>query len=139
MYRSPVDLYIDEWVYDLLDTIEATGAKRVLIDSLGDLRAAATPDVSRFREYVYSLLQRCSRWGIGVMMTFEVPELFGLTRLTEHGTSHLADNVILLQYRTVESALVRTLTVLKTRAGHHDVRIRQFEITKAGIVLLDAV
>lgn len=139
MYRSPVDLYIDEWVYDLLDTIEATGAKRVLIDSLGDLRAAATPDVSRFREYLYSLLQRCSRRGIGVMMTFEVPELFGLTRLTEHGTSHLADNVILLQYRTVESALVRTLTVLKTRAGHHDVRIRQFEITKAGIVLLDAV
>ena len=23
MYRSPVDLYLDEWVYDLLGTIEA--------------------------------------------------------------------------------------------------------------------
>lgn len=136
MYRSPVDLYIDEWVYDLLDRIEASGAKRVLIDSLGDLRAAA-PDISRFREYVYSLLQRCSRRGVGVMMTFEVPELFGLTRLTEYGTSHLADNVVLLQYRAVESALVRTLTVLKTRAGHHDARIREFEITKDGILLRD--
>ena len=40
MYRSPVDLYLDEWVYDLLGTIERSGATRVVIDSLGDLRAA---------------------------------------------------------------------------------------------------
>ncbi len=134
MYRTPVDLYIDEWVYNLLDAIDATGARRVLIDSLGDLRAA-TPDVNRFHEYVYSLLQRSSRRGIGVMMTYEVPELFGLTRLTEHGASHLADNVVLLQYRLGDSGLARTLTVLKTRAGHHDPRIREFEITKEGIRL----
>jgi len=39
MYRTPVDLYLDEWVYDLLDTVHHTGATRVAIDSLGDLRA----------------------------------------------------------------------------------------------------
>ena len=134
MYRSPVDLYVDEWVYNLFDTIEATGARRVLVDSLGDLRAA-TPDVGRFREYVYSLLQRCSRQGVGIMMTYEVPELFSFTQLTEHGASHLSDNVVLLQYRPAESGLTRTLTVLKTRAGHHDTRIREFEITETGIRL----
>ena len=58
MYRSPVDLYIDEWVYDLLDTVERVGARRVLIDSLSDLQFAA-PDPIRFREYIYSLSQRC--------------------------------------------------------------------------------
>ncbi len=134
MHRSPVDLYVDEWVYNLFDTIEATGARRVLVDSLGDLRAA-TPDVGRFREYVYSLLQRCSRQGVGIMMTYEVPELFSFTQLTEHGASHLSDNVVLLQYRRAESGLTRTLTVLKTRAGHHDTRIREFEITETGIRL----
>ena len=41
MYRSPVDLYLDEWVYDLLDTVHRTGATRVAIDSLGDLRASS--------------------------------------------------------------------------------------------------
>src|SRR5207244_3458106 len=35
--RSPVDLYIDEWVYELLACIEQTSARRVVIDSLGDL------------------------------------------------------------------------------------------------------
>ncbi len=35
MYRSPVDIYIDdEWVYDLLRTVERTGARRILLDSL---------------------------------------------------------------------------------------------------------
>ena len=36
MYRSPVDIYIDEWVYDLLRTVERTGARRILLDSLMD-------------------------------------------------------------------------------------------------------
>ncbi|HKB30586.1 MAG TPA: ATPase domain-containing protein [Streptosporangiaceae bacterium] len=134
MYRSPVDLYLDEWVHDLLDTVESTGAKRVLVDSLGDLRAAS-PDLTRFREYTYSLLQRCSRRGVSIMLTYEVAELFGLTTLTENGASHLSDNVVLLQYRRADSHLTRTLTVLKTRAHQHDTQVREFEITPDGITL----
>lgn len=137
MYRSPVDLYIDEWVYELLDTVEATGATRVVIDSLSDLQVAASDDKG-FREYVYSLLHRCSRRGISVLMTYEVPELYGITRLTEYGASHLADNVVLLHYKGFnEGTIARTLTVLKTRASSHDRRVRQFDITPKGVVLSD--
>lgn len=135
MYRSPVDLYVDEWVYDLLDAIEASGANRVLIDSLGDLRAAS-PDPTRLREYVYSLLHRCSRLGVSVMMTYEIPDLHDATRLTEDGASHLADNVVLLQYAGFDAARIsRTLTILKTRASSHDPHMREFEITTNGITL----
>ena len=74
MYRSPNDVYIDEWVYELLDLVEATGARRVLIDSLSDLHYAAT--IPRFREFIYSLTQRLSRAGISPIMTSEVPDLF---------------------------------------------------------------
>jgi circadian clock protein KaiC len=138
MYRTPVDLYLDEWVYQLLDIVETTGVRRVLIDSLNDLRAASS-DATRFREYTYSLLQRCSRRGVTVMLTYEVPELFGLTRLTEHGASRLADNVVLLQYRESEGQLARTLTVLKTRASRHDPRVQPFEISRDGVVLSASV
>ena len=134
MYRSPVDMYVDEWVYELLDTIEATGATRVLVDSLGDLQHAS-PDPARFREYAYSLLHRCSRQGVSLMMTYEIPQLFEFTHLTEHGASHLADNVVLLHYRNTAAALTRTLTVLKTRASSHDPRVQEFEITPRGITL----
>jgi len=134
MYRMPVDLYVDEWVYDLLDAIERTGAKRVLIDSLGDLHATGIEEL-RFREYMYSLLQRCSRNGVSVMMTQEVPELFGVTQLSEYGISHLSDNVVLLQFLLDGSDVKRAISVIKTRGTAHDSHVRRFDITRDGFVL----
>jgi circadian clock protein KaiC len=137
MYRSPVDIYIDEWVYDLLAAVERTGARRVLIDSLTDLQFAS-PDEIRFREYMYSLVQRFSRQGVSLFMTSELPDLFRVARLSEFGVSHLSDNVVLLQYVRDESAVRRGLTVLKTRASRHEPEIREFRITPEGIVLGEA-
>jgi circadian clock protein KaiC len=134
MYRTPVAMSTDEWVYELLSTIEETKARRVLIDSLGDLRAAS-PDEIRFREYIYSLLQRAQRAGVSVMMTQEVPELFGTTRLSEYGVSHLSDNVVLLQFVRGESLLKRAVTVIKSRATAHDPHIHEFAITRQGITI----
>ena len=72
MYRSPVDIYIDEWVHDLLEAVERTQARRILIDSLMDLQVAAI-DETRFREFMYSLAQRFSRQEITVLSTYETP------------------------------------------------------------------
>jgi circadian clock protein KaiC len=134
MYRTPVDLYVDEWVYEVLDTVERAGASRVAIDSLGDLRIAAGTEV-RLREYMYSLLQRFARANISVIITQEVPDLFGVSRLSEYGISHLADNVILLQFLRGDSQIKRALTVLKTRGSAHQQDIRQYDITSDGITL----
>jgi circadian clock protein KaiC len=134
LYRSPVDLYVDQWVYELLAAIERTGARRVLIDSLGDLAFAAS-DEMRYREYLYSLVQRCSRLGISLLMTFELPELFELVRLSDIGISHVSDNVVVLQYLRQHSEVKRTLMVLKTRASMHQPQIREFVITPEGITL----
>jgi len=134
MYRTPVDMYIDEWVYNLLEIVERSGTKRLMIDSLGDLMVAAGDDI-RFREYVYSLLQRFSRASVSVLMTQEVPQLFGVTGLSEVGISHLSDNVVLLQYLPSHSEVKRAASVLKTRASQHDPYIRQYDITKDGFTV----
>jgi circadian clock protein KaiC len=134
LYRPPVDFYVDEWVYELLDTAERHSVRRIVIDSLGDL-LWASPDPVRFREYVYSLLNRCSRIGISVLMTFEVPHLFGADRLSEFGVSHLSDNVVMLQFVLDGSTVKRALTVLKTRASAHQPQVREFLISQDGIVL----
>ncbi len=132
--RSVVDMYIDQWVYELLDMIEKTGAKRVVIDSLVDLMVTSGDPV-RFREWMYSLVQRCARRGISLMMIVEVPELFQLRRIAEQGLSHLSDNVVLLQYVQDGPRLARAMTVLKTRAAHHEPVAHRYEITPSGIVL----
>jgi len=132
--HSPVDIYIDEWAHELLAAIESHGCRRVLIDSLVDLALAAGDDL-RFREWMYSLTQRCSRAGISLMMTMEVPELFTMTRISEAGMSHLSDNVLVLQYVKEGELLRRALTVVKTRASTHQPAVRRFEITPQGITL----
>jgi circadian clock protein KaiC len=138
MYRSPNDVYIDEWVYELLALVERTAARRLLIDGLSDLQYAA-PDPVRFREFIYSLTQRLSRRGVSPVMTSELPNLFHLDRLAEYGISHLSDNVILLQYLRAETRLRRTVTILKSRASAHDSQIREFDITGEGIVVGDPI
>lgn len=132
LYRSSVDLYVDEWVHTVLETVERTGATRLMVDSLGDLAFAST-DPIRFREYVYSFVQRCSARGISVYLTMEVPDLFHLNRLSELGVSNMSDNVVLLQYLRGESKIKRAVTVLKTRASRHEPEIRQYRITSSGI------
>jgi circadian clock protein KaiC len=136
MYRSPVDLYLDEWFYELLEVIERTHARRVFIDSLGDLRRAAVDEL-RFREYLYTLLQRCTNQQISLMMSQETPGPFGTARLTEDDISHLSDNVVLLQFVLRGAQLHRAVTVLKTRASRHSPDVREFKITPKGIVLGD--
>jgi circadian clock protein KaiC len=138
MYRSPVDIYIDEWVYELLQAVERTGARRVLIDSLTDLRVAAGDD-PRFREFVYSLVQRFSRQAVSVMMTFEIPDLFRAERISESAVSHLSDNVVLLNYVRAENSIGRAMCVIKTRASRHEPDIRSFTIGPDGIEPADSV
>jgi circadian clock protein KaiC len=136
--RSVVDMYIDEWVYELLDLMKSSGAKRIVIDSLPDLMRTAADPV-RFREWMFSLAQRCARSGISLMMVVEVPDLFQLRRISEHGISHLTDNVVLLQYVQEGPELARALTVLKTRAMRHRPVVHRYDITEKGFVLGDVL
>jgi circadian clock protein KaiC len=136
LYRSPIDVYLDQWVYELLDAIEETGARRVMIDSVTDLQHMSRDETS-FREYLYSLSQRCARSGVSVFLTAELPDLFGVTTLAEGGISHLSDNVVVLQYLRDHERLRRALIVLKTRASKHRPEIREYLISSDGITLAE--
>ena len=110
-------------------------AGRLLIDGLGNLRAAA-PEPVRFREYLSSLVQRCSRHGVNLMMSVETPELFGVTRLTDVALSQMADNVVLLQFVRRNGEYRRAMTILKSRAMPTQTRLREYTIGPNGIALV---
>jgi circadian clock protein KaiC len=89
----------------------------------------------RLREFLYSLVQRCARQGVSLMFTYETMELFRITRLSELGMSHVADNVVLLQHFQDGSDMKRALTVLKSRGSVSSTVIREFKISVDGITL----
>jgi circadian clock protein KaiC len=134
MYVSPVEVYVDEFMLKVSETIEKKGIQRVLIDSLNDLEVS-TQDPERFRNYMYALVQQMAVRGVSVIMTNEIRSLFATTYLSEYGISHMSDNVVLLHYIREESEVKRAIAVLKTRASSHDPTIRQFLITPEGITI----
>ncbi len=79
---------------------------------------------------MYSLTQRFARAGVSVFMTSELADLFTVTRLSDHGVSHLSDNVLLLQYLRDGAGIRRAITVLKTRATKNDTHVREFTINR---------
>ena len=134
MYRSPVDIYIDEWVHELQETVERIGARRVLIDSLLDVRMAAVEE-TRFQEFMYSLVQRFSRQGISLLTTYEMPSFVTGQSPPGVAMSHLSDNVIMIDYHHDHGTLKRSLAIIKTRASGHDQGVSQFSIGPHGISL----
>jgi len=138
MARGVVGMNVDEWVYELIELADRVGARRIVIDSLPDVEIA-TGDPIRFREWIFSLTQRFTRAGVSLMLIMEVPELFQLDRISDQGISHLADNVILLQYVQEGAELARALTLLKTRAQEHRPVVHRYEITDHGFVLGDVL
>lgn len=131
-YVSPVDIYIDEFVSTISGMALRSGAERVMIDSLSDL-VSSEPDVRRFRDFIYSLVQTMSTKGISTFMTYEMNDLFATSVTTEFGVSHMSDNIVLIHYLRQESEIKRAISIVKTRASMHDPRIRQFQITSEGL------
>ena len=134
MYRSPVDIYIDQLVHELLAAVERIKARRVLVDSLTDLQLAS-PDEIRFREFVYSLTQRFSRQGVSMMMTMETAGPLMTPTPSVSVISHLSDNLIMLGHDTERGSQRRSMAVIKTRASEHASSVREFTIGPAGITL----
>ena len=54
----------------------------------------------------------------------------------QNAMSYLSDNVLLLTVEG-EDRTRRTLRVLKTRGSAHDTRVREVEITSAGLSVLE--
>ena len=135
-YVSPVDIYIDEFVSTVSEMAFRSGAQRVMIDSLSDL-VSSEPDVRRFRDFIYSLVQTMSTKGISTYMTHEMNNLFATSVTTEFGISHMSDNIVLIHYLRQQSEIKRAISIVKTRASMHDPRIRQFEITSEGFKIGD--
>ncbi len=136
-YHSPVDLYIDEWIYEILEASRRAGATRILIDSLSDLQLA-TPDPVRFLEYLYSLVQRVVADGRHVVMTLESAS-GPRSPLSREPISHLSDNVVVLRFLPGPDGMGRGLLVLKSRATWHDPSMRRLTIGEHGAEIGDPI
>lgn len=133
MYRSPVEMQLDEVAARIFERVQAGKVKRVVIDALGDLKRRSL-DENRFADYIYALTQWFALKQVTCLLTYELAELFEFHSITGEEISNMADNVLLLRF-TPEAEMSRTLRVVKTRGSAHDQREHLLELSRKGVAV----
>ena len=135
LHRSPTTVRFDELMMDLEAAIRERGVRRVVFDSLTDLRMAFS-DAEGMREAVYHLADMLDEHGVTALLVTEVPELFGQTYVSTEHLSIIVDGIILMKYLELESEIQRAISVLKMRGTDHDKGIWRYTIDDGGIRVL---
>ena len=138
--QPPVERNADVMADDLLQAIEATGAQRVVIDSMSTLERAVaeTSGDRRIPNYLGALTEALRTRNVTTLLIRELDLLTTTTLdLKSEWVSLLASNVIWLQQVTFRDRLHRVLSVPKMRYSAHDVTLREFTIAApAGLQVL---
>jgi circadian clock protein KaiC len=138
LYLRPLDLSVDESLQAILDAVTEINAKRLVIDSLVGFEMALAPGFrTDFRESLYRMMASVTGAGVTVLNTVELDENFTEFRLSHYMVSFLADDILRLRYVDLDGVLRRILTVVKMRDSQHSKDIREYEITKKGVVVTD--
>jgi circadian clock protein KaiC len=135
VYASPVELQIDSIIGGIFRRIQQRSVRRLVVDALGDLASAAT-DPQRLHDYLYALVQHFAVRTITSVLTFETTGNTISGTGMQNAMSYLSDNVLLLTVEGEERTR-RRLRILKTRGSAHDARVREVEITAAGLSVLE--
>lgn len=134
LYLRPLDLSVDETLREIIDSVEQTGAKRLVIDSLAGFELALAPGFREdFRESLYRMIGALTRTGVTVLSTVEMAETFTELAVSHYSISFLSDDIIRMRYVEIESELRKVLMIIKMRGGSHSKAIREYEITSEGL------
>ncbi len=136
IYLRPLDLSVDEMMQELIDAVERTGAKRLVLDSLAGFEMALAPGFrTDFRESLYRMIFGLTGIGITILSTLEMEETFDQLPFSSYLVSFLTDDIIRLRYVEIESQLRKIMMVVKMRGGPHSKDIREYDINSGGIVI----
>jgi circadian clock protein KaiC len=132
----PLDLSVDEMLYEIQQACRACNATRLVIDSLSGFELAlASTFREDFREALYRMMTVLTSSGVTIMMTAEVSHSSTELQLSPHGTAFLADALIVQRYTESDRQLRRVMTVLKVRGAAHSDAVRPYAITGEGLVV----
>jgi circadian clock protein KaiC len=140
VYLRPLDLSVDETLYEIQAAVERLKARRVVIDSLTGFEIALAPPFKEdVRGSLYRLLGALTGAGVSVMMTIEITESYTELRFSPHAVSFMTHDIILQRYVELDGELKNVMTVVKTRGRAHRKDLRRYEITEQGVVVGDVI
>ncbi|MEO6895484.1 MAG: ATPase domain-containing protein [Caldimonas sp.] len=131
-----LDLSIDETLFAMTEMISATGASRVVIDSLSGFELALAPTFREdFRESLHRMVAVLTAQGATVLMVSELEDRYTDLRFSPYGAAFLTDAIIVQRYVELQGELKRVMAVVKVRNSVHSHALCLYDITVDGIVI----
>lgn len=136
IYLRPLDLSVDEMLFEIVTAVKRIGATRVVIDSLSGFEIALAPTFSiDFRESLYRMVGALTATGVTILMTAEIIEPFPRGQFTNERVSFVTDDIIVQRFVEIAGHLVKVVAVVKMRGSSHDTDFRAYNLTPTGAVL----
>ncbi len=134
----PFDLIPDHLAWELLRSVDDTGARRLVIDGL-DTLLAGLEGSGRAEPFLAALMIGLAARNVTTVVTAELPRVIGSDPLGAYERIGIFDNVITLQYVEMRSELHRLVSILEVRESDFDSAIREFTISEGGLHVTDTL
>jgi circadian clock protein KaiC len=129
-----LSLSIEEMMDEMCVAIDATGATRVVIDSLSELGLYMAPEVrADLRVAVFRTLTVLAKRGISAMVTVGMEDDYTRLNFSPDELCFLTDAVVSLRFVEYQGALHKFMTVVKVRGCDHSSDVREYIITGKGV------
>lgn len=133
-WHSAVELAIDELASELMAVVARTNATRLVVDGIDGFLQSANR-IERFGLFINALTQRLRSAGVTALLTEELPLYNEFAAPATLRASAMTENIVLMRYVELNSALHRMVAVVKQREGAHDSAIRRLTIDSRGLHL----
>lgn len=139
---SLIDISPDKILYQIVDAVNESGAKRVIVDSVSSIESG-TMSKEKVRQFLIQMTVFLKTVGTTCIMNYLTTEtynssagnLLGNLNTNEMRLSSIVDGIILLRYTERKNKVKKLLTILKMRGSQHDKDIFDYELTKNGFEL----
>ncbi|WP_428484311.1 RAD55 family ATPase [Rhodopila sp.] len=135
-WQPPTDDLLDAHGETLLQMVHQRKVRRLFIDGLGALQAAAGGGSGRIGNFLTALMNEMRVLGVTTLFTIEVPDIMGPSIRTPLGDlSSLAENLILLRFIELRSRLYRLVSILKVRDSQFDPTLHEYTTSSEGLMI----
>jgi circadian clock protein KaiC len=133
IYLRPLDLSVDETLYEIMTAVQEIDATRVVIDSLSGFEVALAPGFRKdFRESLYRLVGALTATGVTIFMTTEIVGGYPHVQFTSEKVSFITDDIIIQRAVEVEGQIRHVVAIHKMRGSEHSTDFLTYEITESG-------
>jgi circadian clock protein KaiC len=136
LHVSPMELDVDEHIFQIQKLVKDTGSKRLIIDSISAFEIGMRDKV-KYTDYIWALTDYFKMQGISVLITHEMHNSAQTSELTKYGISFVADNLILLQFVEDGIDVKRFIRVVKMRSSSHLTSLHKLQIDDSGVTVTD--